>query len=154
MICLINKFKLKDIEKRIIELYPSEESAVREGIYANIINSLVRKDVVDSSLSILVEKIITKEGDCYVLVSGLSKDDVSNRQKYGIEFGDWDEWLGMDIAAATLKQYLELDIVVHCLNEMTFISYDENEVNNVMDDLNECVNDIKKGSENILALQD
>lgn len=60
----------------------------------------------------------------------------------------------MDIAEATLKQCLELDIVVHCLNEMTFINYDENEVNNVMDDLNECVNDIKKGSENMLALQD
>ena len=128
LVDLIRKFKVEDIEKRIIELYPSEKDAVSEGLYVNVIKNLLEKEPSESSLSIFLEKIV-EDDDCYISVSGLSEDnDIDGKQKYAIEFCDWSEWLAMEIEESTIKEYSELDIVVHCLNKMTFLGYGEDAV--------------------------
>ncbi len=42
---------------------------------------------------------------------------------YAIEFTDWAEWLGMEVDPTTLASYEELEILSHCLWEMTFMGY-------------------------------
>jgi hypothetical protein len=53
------------------------------------------------------------------------KDDKIGNQEvsYGIEFVDWEEWLGMDIDPGSISNYSETDIIAHCLWEMTFYGY-------------------------------
>jgi len=50
-----------------------------------------------------------------------TKDEQGRTIGYAIEFTEWKQWLGMDIASVTLKRFLELEIITHCLYEMTFI---------------------------------
>ena len=47
---------------------------------------------------------------------------------YAIEFVEWKNWLGMDVAPETTKNFSDLEIIAHCLYEMTFIGYEENEI--------------------------
>lgn len=53
------------------------------------------------------------------------KDDEMGNQEvsYAIEFTDWGEWLEMEIARESLAKYSELDIIGHCLWEMTFYGF-------------------------------
>lgn len=64
---------------------------------------------------------------------------------YAIEFTSWKRWLGMDIDKETLEQFSPVEIVAHCLNEMTVVSYDEDEIKNELDKLKKQVEDIKSG---------
>ena len=50
-----------------------------------------------------------------------------------IEFTAWSEWLGMPIDTNSLKEFSELEIVAHCLNEMTYAGFEQEEINSKMD---------------------
>jgi len=58
-------------------------------------------------------------------VYGLS---LTTDESYAIEFRPWAEWLDMDIDEETLSNYLESEIIVHCIWEMTFCGYDNDDV--------------------------
>ena len=45
-----------------------------------------------------------------------------------IEFARWERWLGMEIAPSTLRQFSPPEIVAHCLHEMSFVGYDQDEI--------------------------
>ncbi len=56
-------------------------------------------------------------------ISGF-KDEIGNQEvSYGIEFTDWEEWLGMDIDPESTSNYHETDIIAHCPWEMSFYGY-------------------------------
>ncbi|MFI5331057.1 MAG: DUF6557 family protein [Desulfobaccales bacterium] len=59
---------------------------------------------------------------------GVSGRDGSLRENgeeecFGLFLMDWEEWLGMEIEAETLKKYSELDLLCHCFWEMTWCGY-------------------------------
>ena len=72
--------------------------------------------------------------DCpYVDVSGRVADKGKGNgnwasESYAIEFKPWDEWLGMTIAEQTLKEFSEPQILAHCLYEMTFVGFNQEEI--------------------------
>ena len=43
----------------------------------------------------------------------------------GIEFTPWRQWLGMHVNKQSLIAFSELEIIVHCLYEMTFVGFSE-----------------------------
>lgn len=147
---LIKKVNVEDVEKRMVEIYPDEKDAVDGGVYENIINLLLEKTPLESDMSIVLEKVKDKDfkGNpvSYISVSGLSKkDNDCEAEKWAIEFCDWAEWLGMDIESNTLIEYSEIDIVVHCLNEMTFNGYTEERQEEVKSELEKRVSEINNG---------
>lgn len=49
----------------------------------------------------------------------------------------------MDIDPNTLKTFSKLEIISHCLYEMTFIGFEEEEIQAEMDRINDTVEEIK-----------
>jgi hypothetical protein len=87
--------------------------------------------------------------ETYVDVSGQKKvpnpNDITNG--YAIEFLEWGKWLGMDLAKETIKNFSDLEIIAHCLYEMTFIDYDEEAIQEQFKSLNDNVEEYKKLTE-------
>jgi hypothetical protein len=101
-------------------------------------------------------EIILTEYDCdpnfesdnetYVDVSGQKKipDPNAITNGYAIEFLEWDKWLGMDLATETTKNFSDLEIIAHCLYEMTFIDYDEEAIQEQLKSLNDRIEEYKQ----------
>ena len=67
----------------------------------------------------------------YVAVSGrkITKDVGDDEDtSYGLEFVKWERWLGMSLAPETLNNYNELEIIAHCLNELTTYGFEQEEI--------------------------
>src|SRR5690606_28249802 len=70
-------------------------------------------------------------GSFYIDVSGrteINTQDITD--SLAIEFVPWREWLGMTIDQITKNKFTELEIISHCLHEMTFVGFDETEIQN------------------------
>jgi len=86
------------------------------------------------------ENIIYTE-DFYYNVHGINTD---TKQSYAIEFSLWDEWLGWDVDREQVKELGKEVYAAHILWEMTYIGFDENNIQETISGLKEMVNDIKK----------
>jgi hypothetical protein len=88
------------------------------------------------------------------------KERIGNEEiSWGIEFEPWDIWLGMSIDEDTLKEFTKEEIVTHCLWEMTFCGYDQEDIQEQMNELQDRVKEIENMSEeelkeNTLSLDD
>ena len=60
-------------------------------------------------------------------------------ERYALEFLEWRKWLGMQVAEASRTAFSELEIIAHCLHEMTFISFEEADIQNRFKELMESV---------------
>jgi hypothetical protein len=128
---LIKSNNWLSVEMTLLRLYPDQEKIIDE--YRNVFEKL--KITAPAKYDEL--EIILTEYDCdpnfesdnetYVDVSGQKKipdpNDITNG--YAIEFLEWRKWLGMDLATETTKNFSDLEIIAHCLYEMTFFDYDE-----------------------------
>ena len=86
------------------------------------------------------------EKETYVDVSGQKKipDPDSITIGYAIEFLGWDKWLGMYLAPETLNKFSELEIIAHCLFEMTFVDYEEEAIQQKFKSISDTVEEYKK----------
>jgi len=60
------------------------------------------------------------DGKPYVRVNGRKQDD---DQDWGLDFTDWAEWLGMEIAPPSLEAFTGIEVLAHCLYEMTWYGF-------------------------------
>ena len=146
----------------LIQLYPGEKKSV--SAYEQVFNDLKLMEPVAGDVSI----VLSNENDdfdnsSYVDVSGRENNPKENPNKLtdslAIEFTPWNEWLGMDIEKNILQDFTELEIIVHCLYEMTFMGFDEEEIQAEMDKLNSISDEYKNMSdeekkENTISLDD
>ncbi len=112
------------ISTLFLKIYPKTEKDMAG--YKTVYEKLVLLDPEETDLSI----VITKEKDGeeeYIDVSGVHKNPTNEEEAYsqGIEFTPWREWLGMDINKETSNDFSGLEIIVHCLHEMTFVGFTE-----------------------------
>jgi len=117
------------VEIIFLKLYPEELEMANE--YKSVFGVLKEMEVTCSELEIIFEPEV-EENDVYVSVFGLDKTDGTN---YGIFLEPWSNWLGMEIEAETLIKYTGLEIISHCLYEMTFHGFDEITIQNFSNDL-------------------
>jgi hypothetical protein len=61
---------------------------------------------------------------------------------YAMDFTAWEEWLDMSIHPDTLQKYSPEQIICECLYEMSFISFDPEEIQSKLDELKERVDKI------------
>ena len=146
----------------LIQLYPGEKKSV--SAYEQVFNDLKLMEPVAGDVSI----VLSNENDdfdnsSYVDVSGRENNPKENPNELtdslAIEFTPWNEWLGMDIEKNILQDFTELEIIVHCLYEMTFMGFDEEEIQAEMDKLNSISDEYKNMSdeekkENTISLDD
>ncbi|MBM3241227.1 hypothetical protein FJZ31_33505 [Candidatus Poribacteria bacterium] len=159
---LLYKYNWDDIHSTLLQLYPDQGRNI-EG-YRQVFETLqtiapVREvSATSPTMRVCIESVFDEdEGEYYASVSGkdgtlmkeqkdippefLKDDDIGNQEvSYGIEFTDWAEWLGMEIDPETLSNYSEVDILGHCLWEMTFYGYTREDVKRAMDEIEQISN--------------
>lgn len=134
----------------LLNLYPDEKKNLSG--YEEVFNKLRVLQPKKTDISILVswEKDDFDQTD-YVNVSGYYNNPDENTNiltnSLAIEFTPWNEWLGMDIDQITLKTFNELEIISHCLFEMTFVGFEEEEIQAEMNRINDSVEEIKNMTE-------
>lgn len=166
--------------ERMLEIYPDQYKLHDE--YQKTFNRCRRSEPVATKMRILVRTVQPDEIDLkydpdakpYVVVDGkngtrfcdeedyrnmpwyekATKEEREEEITYGIEFTPWNEWIGMEIDSESFKDFTEVEIAVHALWEMTFISYDENEIGDTIDDLREQVRRIDAGEEKLIPMED
>ncbi len=112
-----------------LELYPQEEKNISG--YKDVFEKLLLLNTDPSDISIVVANHKDDfDGEEYVDVSGKYENPKNQEEEYSqaIDFTAWSEWLGMEISPESLLNFTELEIIVHCLFEMTFVSFDEKEI--------------------------
>ena len=134
---LINRHTWPGVKYRFLETYPDEADCI--DAYADVYERLILLTPVETSMRLSVTEKVGDDGRIWGDVSGLDgtrwKDQDENSRMPGlagedevswaIEFCPWEEWLGMEIDPETLQQLDEVDILVHCLWEMTFCGFEQ-----------------------------
>lgn len=124
---LIESNTWTDISPIFLNLYPdAEEDLLGYELVFKKLESIIPEK---TEVSIIISKEKDGEED-YFDVSGLHNNPKSKEDKYpqGLELTSWNKWLGMDIHKQTLKGYSELEIIAHCLYEMSFAGFSEEDI--------------------------
>lgn len=128
----------------LLALYPDEEKNISD--YERVYEALLQMPPIHSNLHIVVaERIDEYDGEKYVEVFGRHPQPQNKDEHYAkaIEFTPWNEWLGMEISPDSVAQFTELEIIAHCLYEMTFVGFEEVQIQQ----------ELKKLQQQIEALQ-
>lgn len=134
---LILKYKWNNIQPLFYELYQDADRNI-EG-YKLVFEKVKRLQVEESNHEILIRNI-TESGESYVHVNAinlLEKEVDGELMSYSLMLTPWNEWAGMSINAESLSIFSEKDIIVHCLWEMTFCGFDEEDVKKVSDKIDD-----------------
>jgi hypothetical protein len=138
------------IEMVFLKLYPNEECYIGE--YQKVFNELLQLTPIDTDISILVSNEID-EFDNYehVDVTGYYNDPQKSINDFSkslaLEFTTWDKWLGMDMDKNSLKNFSELELISHCLLEMAFFSFDQEEIEQEFNRISDVIDEVKNLTE-------
>lgn len=137
------------VKLTMLQLYPDQEQNIVA--YELIFGQLREMDPAETQMQIVISEYPGDEpGEIYYDVSGeklIPDDDDESPNSYAIEFTPWNEWLGMNISESTLRDFNELEIISHCLYEMTFMGYDEKVIQDELSSLKTTVDEIKNWDE-------
>lgn len=140
---LVYQYQFEPVWKKLIELYPDQEKSV-EG-YENVWQKLQTLTPVPTDLVLTVEHVIDdlipEEPEEYDHVSGW---DEKEQEYYAIEYTRWEQWLSMPVDKDTIDNYSELAILAHCLWEMTWSGYEQEDIQEELDSMLDVMKEIKK----------
>lgn len=142
------------VELTIQELYPGQKINIKE--YEKVFSILrLMEPITDEMLIVLTEYDCDNVDDSqlkytYVDVSGrkLEPEPNSMTNSYALEFIKWENWLGMTLAAETLEKFSELEIIAHCLYELTFCGFEQEQIQERFSSIKKSLDDYKILSEN------
>ena len=137
------------VQYMLLNLYPDQEDNLIS--YQSIYIQLQQSSASKTNMQIVLTQYFDEETNekSYVDVSGLKKsnDQDTVMESYAIEFVPWKEWLGMTINKDTLAEFNELEIISHCLYEMTFVGYNEEEIQEQFSAINDSMEEYKNMTE-------
>ncbi|WP_150452102.1 DUF6557 family protein [Arenibacter lacus] len=115
------------ISSKFSEIYPEGKKNMKG--YELVFEKLKTLEPVKTDTWLVIESV-THGYNNYVDVAGLCKYPKTEEEKYaqGIEFTPWAEWLGMEISKEGLAAYSTQEIIVHCLYEMTYVGFSEEDI--------------------------
>ena len=155
---LLDKFKDEEILIRLFELYPNQKKSIKG--YENALKDLrtikPKRQRMQIKVYAVHDDLDPKNIEDYVGVSGHDIKDPDTG--YAIEYNSWNEWLGMELTQKSLKEFTELDIIAHCLWEMTWGGYSNKEVQknakDLFDSCEKAMKDIKSGKAKTVPLKE
>ncbi|MDE5418483.1 hypothetical protein L3049_10725 [Labilibaculum sp. DW002] len=134
---LILKYKWDEIRTVLYNLYSDTDRNI-EG-YKLVFEKLKVIGFQASKFEILVQNI-EDNGEKYVHVNALDLSDKCSGDSpttYSLMFTPWNEWAGMSINSESLLSFSEVDLIAHCLWEMTYCGFDEEEISKLNKELDE-----------------
>ena len=162
---LIDKYDWDKVRSAFLKLYPDQKKNI-EG-YKQVFNKLQTIKPVETEMRIVIEEVFDEyDKEYYTQVFGKDgtlnkesdpehfKDDRTGNQEvsYSIELTDWAEWLAMDIDHKSLAKYSELDIIGHCLWEMTFYGFTQEDIKKVIDEIEKSIEEAKNNPSSLRRL--
>ena len=129
----------------LLELYPDEEKNISG--YKKVFEELLFMHPEDSEISIVVAHQKNDfDGEEYVAVSGKYANPKNEEEEFSqaILFTAWNKWLGMEISQESLQHFSELEIISHCLYEMTFVGFEEDEIQEEFNSIEKSAEEFKK----------
>lgn len=154
---LIIKYDWNNIKENLLKLYPDEIKNING--YEFVFNDLLTKRVKKSDTTINISHIDDEEFDeHYYDVHGT--DGTKNEfnpdieQKLGLDFCSHTDWISFKISEELLKEMSELDIICHCLWELTFMGFNDKEIRKEKYKIRKTVKDIKSGKAKLIPLED
>lgn len=139
---IIKKHSWDDIRNRLFDLYPDQINSLKgyESMYESLLT--LPEEKIEDNMRLCITHIhdyLTEEDqEEYEHVCGkngkflthnddklfLDKDNNPIEETYALEFNSWSYWLSLPIDELTLQNYEEIDIICHCIWEMTFFGFD------------------------------
>lgn len=157
---LIEKYSWEDVWQTFRKLYPDQKKS-REG-YKQVFSELRTIKPKATKMRIVLEEVPAERNqEGYVHVSGKNgtlktavrskhfNDDGKSdpEESFAIEYTPWEEWLGMRIDQPSAEKFSEVEIIVHCLWEMTFAGFDQASIKKQINELQRRVDEIKNMTE-------
>lgn len=146
---LIKTNDWQSVELILGSVYPDQEKSIEA--YAEVFQKLRQMTPTEIDTQIVLQQCFDDETgeESYVHVSGREPfpDESNPTGMVAIQFVPWSEWLGMTIDRDTLKEFNQLEIISHCLYEMTFMGYDEETIQQYLADMEKSVEDFKNMTE-------
>ncbi|WP_373059317.1 DUF6557 family protein [Zunongwangia sp. H14] len=142
---LLQRNSWLSISSVLLELYPDEEKNL-EG-YEDVFEKLLLMAPEEVDMTIVVKTVFDHfDGSAYVDVSGKYNHPKNEEEEFSqaIEFTPWKQWLDMDISEESLKEFTELEILAYCLYEITFAGFEEEEVQQQLDNIEQSITDYEK----------
>ena len=148
------------IWQRLEVLYPDDKG--HKGAYEKVYNNMLEIEPVHSDYRIRIDHV-EKDEYSYWDVHGVNntrhcdipKDEgglpvehpcANELVTYAIEYQPRNKWAGMVIDGDTVCNMATIDIAVHCLWEMTFAGFEENDVQRQMKDIKERAEESKNAN--------
>lgn len=141
---LIQSNSWLSIASILLQLYPDEEKNISG--YKKVFEELLFMHPADSEILIVVaHQKDDFDGEEYVDVSGKYVNPQNEEEEFSqaIEFAPWNQWLGMEISPESLLDFSELEIISHCLYEMTFVGFEEEEIQEELNIMEKSIEDYK-----------
>ena len=158
---ILNQVIFDDVKNIILENYPDEENQIEE--YKKVFFKLLQMvaNPNKEKWKLVLEKVheewdfededtgkVEHVIDDYINVYGKKS---GKKQAYAIEYSPWTEWLSLTIESQTIKDFSAAEIVAHALYEMTYVSFNEEDIidtfNMIMDRYSEVKESIEKSIE-------
>jgi hypothetical protein len=121
---LLEKFTDNQILHRLYDLYPDQKK--NGGGYEKALLEMRCLRPKKRSMSIVVKNASDDDGEKWIDVSGHDPSDPEC--SYALDLTSWNEILGMSIHPDTYADFTEIDIIAHCLWEMTWHGYSNKQV--------------------------
>jgi hypothetical protein len=139
-----------NIESVFLKLYPDEKNNISG--YEKVFNELKHLTPVETDVTILVSREFDDfDKQEYAHVSGYyNNPQKSNNEitdSLAIEFTPWEKWLGMDVDTNSLQNFTTVEIICHCLFEMSFFGFEQDEIKEQLDAINDEADEIKNMDE-------
>ena len=146
LIELIRRNSWLSVELTLLDIYHEEKKNISG--YEEIFRQLVSMPVIETDMIIEIKREIDDfDNEEYIDISGRKKNEPKDQKEqetsYALEFTPWSEWLGMQIDKNSIKNFTELEIISRCLFEMTFVGFDENEIQEELNKINDTTEEYK-----------
>jgi len=149
---LLETYDMYNIANHMQETYPEqEEGCFMEYIF--VLEQLKDTEHIPNDMVIHIE-CVDKDFDgtpCEEPYWNIYGREPDNDDTWALDFMPWGKWLKaeMDPECSELD---DLDLICHCLWEMTFHGWTEATIKEVIEELDRCVEDIKSGKEKGISL--
>lgn len=118
------------VEIILLELYPEEQNQLED--YKQVYKKLQHVIPIPSKSPLILKELkddsLPDTDETYVEIFCPMPE--GEDEPFAMEFAPWAEWLGKPIAKENLENFSVFENIAHCLCEMTFISFDEKDINN------------------------
>lgn len=144
---LIQSNNWLSVQGIFLQLYPDQKKSING--YEKVFSDLQQmKSVVSEFELIIEEQVDSFDGEVFVGVCGKKQSvDTTESEKWALDFTPWEEWLSMTISKDSLENFTELEIIAHCLYEMTFIGFNEETIQKELNKLDESVKEFENMAE-------